>query len=222
MQHPTEMRLAAYADGELKKGEARELERHMQRCPQCRAELAELRALTARLQEFALPEGLGQDLWERVEQRLPPRRAVTQPASGGFLHWLPPVGLVASNAVLQAVPIVALGLWALNGLGLLDWRTLAAAWLPAGAQLPSLPLDEAIAHALSWLVAAPLGPGFSALTQAWGVDASQVFSWLVPSALAVVVSVGLALLYLSWLLAYFRLEARHTVSASLVGSEVVS
>lgn len=210
VQHPTEIRLAAYADGELKRGEQREIEQHLGRCPQCQAELAELRALSARLPEFALPEGVGRDLWPRVEHRLPERRTVMQPAPGGFLRWLAPVGLVASNAVLQAVPIVALGLWALNGLGVLDWRTLLAAWLPAGVQLPSLSLDQAIAHALSWLVAAPLGPGFSALTQVWGVDISPLFSWLMPSALAVVVSVGLAVLYLSWLLVYLRIEARST------------
>ncbi|MDH7486942.1 MAG: zf-HC2 domain-containing protein [Anaerolineae bacterium] len=203
-QHPTEIRLAAYADGELKRGERREIERHLERCAQCQAELAGLRALSVRLREFALPEGVGRDLWQRVQQRLPERRTEMQPAPGGFLRWLLPVGLVASNVVLQAALIVALGLWALDSLGILDWRTLATAWLPAGVQLPHLSPDEAIAHLLSWLVAAPLGPGFSALTQVWGVDVSPLFSWLMPGALAVIASVGLALLYLSWLLAYWR------------------
>jgi len=209
MQHPTAIRLAAYADGELKGSEVQELERHLHRCPQCQAELAELRALSARLQSFALPEGLGQDLWEQVERRLPERRAVMERAPNGLLRWLPPIGLIASNAVLQAVMIVALGLWALSSLGLFDWQTLTRTWLPAGVQLPSLPPEEAISYLLSWLVGAPLGPGFNYLVQMWGVDIFDLFSWLIPSALALLAFTALALLYLSWLLAYWKLETRN-------------
>jgi len=207
-QHPTAIRLAAYADGELNRSEANQVKLHIRRCPRCRAELAEMQALSARLQEFALPEGLGKDLWERVEQRLPERRAVPQPLPGGFLRWLPPIGLVASNAMLQAVLIVALCLWALSNLGLFDWPSLPLNWLPAGVQLPSLPIEEAISHLLSWLVAAPLGPGFDSLARTWGMDLSGVFSWLLPSALVFLTFICLALLYLSWLLAYWRQEAR--------------
>ena len=207
-QHPTAIRLAAYADGELNRSEANQVKLHVHRCPRCRAELAEMQALSARLQEFALPEGLGQDLWERVEQRLPERRMVPQPPRGGFLRWLPPIGLVASNAMLQAVLIVAPCLWALSNLGLFDWPSLPLNWLPAGVQLPSLPIEEAISHLLSWLVAAPLGPGFDSLARTWGMDLSGVFSWLLPSALVFLTFISLALLYLSWLLAYWRQEAR--------------
>jgi len=227
-QHPTAIRLAAYADGELNRSEANQVKLHVHRCPRCRAELAEMQALSARLQEFALPEGLGQappqagqDLWERVEQRLPDlpgrqpgRRAVPQPPPGGFLRWLPPIGLVASNAMLQAVLIVALCLWALSNLGLFDWPSLPLNWLPAGVQLPSLPIEEAISHLLSWLVAAPLGPGFDSLARTWGMDLSGVFSWLLPSALVFLTFICLALLYLSWLLAYWRQEARPAPSGA--------
>ena len=212
-QHPTAIRLAAYAEGELNRGEANQVKLHVHRCPRCRAELAEIQALSARLQEFALPEGLGQDLWERVEQRLPERRAAPQPSPGGFLRWLPPIGLVASNAMLQAVLIVALGLWALSNLGLFDWPSLMLNWLPTvvatgRSPLPSLSIEEAISHLLSWLVAAPLGPGFDSLARTWGMDLSGVFSWLLPSALVFLTFICLALLYLSWLLAYWRQEAR--------------
>jgi len=212
-QHPTAIRLAAYAEGELNHGEANQVKLHVHRCPRCRAELAEIQALSARLQEFALPEGLGQDLWERVEQRLPERRAVPQPSAGGFLRWLPPIGLVASNAMLQAVLIVALGLWALSNLGLFDWPSLMLNWLPTvvatgRSPLPSLSIEEAISHLLSWLVAAPLGPGFDSLARTLGTDLSGVFSWLLPSALVFLAFIFLALLYLSWLLAYWRQEAR--------------
>ena len=218
-QHPTAIRLAAYADGELNRSEANQVKLHVHRCPRCRAEMAEMQALWARLQEFALPEGLGQDLWERVEQRLPERRAVPQPATGGFLRWLPPIGLVASNAMLQAVLIVTLCLWALSNLGLFDWPSLPLNWLPAvGATgrspLPSLPIEEAISHLLSWLVAAPLGPGFDSLARTWGMDLSGVFSWLLPSALAFLAFICLALLYLSWLLAYWRQETRPAPSGA--------
>jgi hypothetical protein len=207
-QHPTAIRLAAYAEGELNRSEANQVKLHVHLCPLCRAELAEMQALSARLQEFALPDGLGQDLWERVEQRLPERRAAPQPPPGGFLRWLPPIGLVASNAMLQAVLIVALCLWALSNLGLFDWPSLPLNWLPVGVQLPNLPIEEAISHLLSWLVAAPLGPGFDSLARTWGMDLSGVFSWLLPSALVFLTFICLALLYLSWLLAYWRQETR--------------
>ena len=207
-QHPTTIRLAAYADGELNRSEANQVKLHAHRCPRCRAELAEMQSLSARLQEFALPEGLGQDLWERVGQRLPERRAVPQPSPSSFLRWLPPIGLITSSAMLQAVLIVALCLWALSNLGLFDWPSLPLNWLPAGAQLPSLPIEEAISHLLSWLVAVPLGPGFDTLAWTWGLDLSEVFSWLLPSALVFLTFICLALLYLSWLLAYWRQETR--------------
>lgn len=48
--------LDAYHDGELPSATARELEAHLARCEACAAELAALRALSARLQAAALPE----------------------------------------------------------------------------------------------------------------------------------------------------------------------
>jgi len=208
MRHPAAIKLAAYADGELRRGERRALEHHLRCCSQCQAALAELRALSARLQDFALPEGLGEELWERVERRLSERRMMRQLAPGGLWRWLAPIGLITSSTMLQAVMVVALGLWALGSVGLFDWRTLTSAWLPAGTRLPSLSLEDAVSYSLSWLVSAPLGPGFDYLVRRWGAGLSDALSWLIPTALALLAFGGLTMLYLSWLLAYFGLEAR--------------
>ena len=54
-----------------------------------------------------------------------------------------------------------------------------------------------------------MGPGFNYLVQMWGVDIFDLFSWLIPSALALLAFTALALLYLSWLLAYWKLETRN-------------
>jgi hypothetical protein len=214
VHHPTAIRLAAYSDGELGKGAAREVEHHLKNCAQCQAELATLHTLSVRLQEFRLPNGMGEDTWEHVLPLLPERQTAAQPSSGGFLRWLPPIGLIASNAMLQAVVIVALGLWTLSSLGLFDWRELALPMLPAAGQLPGLSPEDAIGYLLSWLVAAPLGPGFSTLTRAWGADMGEALSWLVPSGLTMVGFASLALLYLGWLLAYWNVRSR--------GSKLVS
>ena len=211
MQHPTAIRLAAYADGELEGSEARKLELHLRRCPQCQAELAELRALSTRLQEFALPDSLGVDLWERVEQRLPELQRASQPASNGLWRWVATAGLVAANAVLQAALIVALGLWVLSSLGLLDWQALAPAWLRPATQFPTLSLEEVSSYLLSWLAGVPVGLGLEALMQRWDVEVIfDLISWLLPSALALLPFVGLVLVYVLWLLAHFRHRASST------------
>ena len=214
VHHPTAIRLAAHFDGELGKGAAREVEHHVKNCAQCQAEFAALHTLSLRLQEFRLPNGLGEDSWESVLPLLPERQTAAQPSSGGFLRWLPPIGLIASNAMLQAVLIVALALWALSSLGLFDWQGLALPVLPATGQLPGPSPEEAIGYLLSWLVAAPLGPAFSTLTRAWGADMGEALSWLVPSGLTIVGFASLALLYLGWLLAYWNVWTR--------GSKLVS
>ena len=210
MQHPTVTTLAAYVDGELQRSAATQIKQHLLRCPRCRAEQAELLALTGKLQEFALPEGLAEDLWERVRQQLPERRADPQPSSARFLRWLPPIGLAASSLALQAVLIVALGLWALTGLGWFDAQMLVTGWVPSTVKLPSVPLGDAASYILSWLLAAPLGPGLITLTQATGVDFTQLLSWLAPSALVLVAFGTLAVLYLGWLLVYWNRSARRT------------
>jgi len=62
--------LSAFYDGELSPPERSALEAHLAGCPQCRAELERLRALSnliAGQSELRLPEGLVQRLHERID-----------------------------------------------------------------------------------------------------------------------------------------------------------
>jgi len=207
-QHPTPMRLATFSDDELGRGESREIEHHLQDCAHCRAELEALRTLSVRLADFALPDDLGQDLWEQVQPQLPDQLPEARPLAGGFLRWLPPLGLVAFNTVLQATLIVATFIWSLSRAGLLDLRTMGSGWLPATAGLSGGPLLETIGSVLRWFLIPPLWPGLDALTRASGVDLSGLLSWLLPSGLVLALSVGLTLLYLGWLVACWNVRSR--------------
>ena len=217
VQHPTAIRLEAFADDELRKGESREVHRHLQGCDHCRAELEALRTLSVRLADFALPGDLGQGLWQRVQPQLPDQLPEPQPSAGGFLRWLPPLGLVAFNTVLQATLMVATFIWALSRAGLFDIRTLGSGWLPATAGLSSWPLLETIGSVLRWFLIPPLWPGLDALTRASGVDLTGLLSWLLPSGLVLALSLGMTLLYLGWLVACWSVRTRsdrHVVRAA--------
>jgi len=208
LQHPTAIRLAAFADDELRRGESREIEHHLQGCPQCQAELEALRSLSVRLEEFSLPDDLGQGLWERVELQLPAPPPEAHASASGFLRWLPPLGMVAFNTVLQAALIVAAFIWALTRAGFLDLQALGSGWLPVTTSLGSEPLMEGLGSALSWLLFPPLLPGVDALARASGVDLTALLSWLLPSGLVLATTLSLTLLYLGWLAAYWSLRNR--------------
>jgi predicted anti-sigma-YlaC factor YlaD len=102
--------LGAYHDGELQGSRLRQVEAHLVHCPVCRAELEELRALTALLQQSPAVE-----VWTSPERfaaqvglRLPRRPA--QPTRQRILEtgWrLMPVGLLGAWAFVQAVLAVA-------------------------------------------------------------------------------------------------------------------
>ena len=213
-RHPTPVRLAGYADHELTPEKACEVEHHLVCCHQCQAELAQLRSLSGTLQEFGVPEALGEHTWDRVARRLSEREKHPQQSQTGLLRWLPPVFLIGATVMLQAVLIITPVLWLLSSLGPFDVRAIVLGWLPAGAQIPSLPLEDVTGSVLSWLVAAPLGPSLRALIQSYGVDVTNVLSWLVPSGLGTLASIVLTLLYLSWLTAYWKLS-RHNQQTAL-------
>ncbi len=81
------LRLHAYADGELDADEARAVEAHLETCADCRAELAQIRALKSALRTLDFsemaPEGLSGDIQRRVAQAR--QRTVWATAGGGLL-----------------------------------------------------------------------------------------------------------------------------------------
>jgi hypothetical protein len=121
---------------------------------------------------------------------------------------LSPLGLIALSTVVQAAAIVAALAWALGKAGLFDLQALAAGWLPAITNPGLRSLIETLRSAVSWFLVPPLQPGIEALSRASGVQLSGVFSWLLPGGLVLSITLGLALLYLGWLVAYWSVRGR--------------
>ena len=84
--HPREQ-LSAYADGELDRAAAAEVERHLQRCTECARELSIVRNLKGAMRDMQTSR-TQKDLWSGVHRRL------TAPAG-----WL----LIIAGTVMWAV-----------------------------------------------------------------------------------------------------------------------
>jgi anti-sigma factor RsiW len=108
MQHVNHL-LDEYYDGELSPARKRQVEAHLQVCPACRAELEQLRQLSAFLDEVALPdefsspEVFGAQVGLRVS-----RQQVERSRYPGAAWHLVPLLLISGVVVLQ-------GLFALLG-----------------------------------------------------------------------------------------------------------
>jgi hypothetical protein len=185
--------LGAYHDGELRGLRLQKVEAHLADCEVCRAELAELRALSTLLQTSPAPKTLIQPnrFASQVGLRLP-RRPV-QPTWKRALEvgWrLAPVGLLGTLVFVQAALLVSgIVLRALQfGLG----SDAITSWLPASQQG-------------SWLTTALnlSGPNLGEIARL----ASQLLSnggplgWGLMLNLASIVVIGL--LYLSWLASWW-------------------
>jgi anti-sigma factor RsiW len=111
--HPREQ-LTAYADGELDRSAAAEVEEHLTRCTECARELAIVRSLKGAMKDMQ-SSGRERDLWSGVHRRL------TAPAG-----WLLIAAGVAVWIVLAAV----------------EWfrQELTIEWLAASALLIGLAL----------------------------------------------------------------------------------
>jgi Putative zinc-finger len=92
--HPAE-RLSAFLDAELPEAEAREIQEHLEGCPACRSQLAELALVgdAARQLGVSAPDGYFEALPGRIRRRLRPRRLAAPPV------W----AWAAAAAVLLAV-----------------------------------------------------------------------------------------------------------------------
>jgi hypothetical protein len=193
--------LGAYHDGELQGARLRQVEAHLSCCEECRAELEELRKLSALLQESPAPETLTQPerFVAQVALRLP--RRPTQPAWKRTLEagWqLAPVGLLGAWAFVEAAFIAA---WVV----LLGLRAGVGGELVAGL-LPAVERETWTGSALNYL----------------GADLSET-SWTVlrwvgalgwTTILHAAILIGIGLLYWSWLASWWARQ-RHQASNGL-------
>ncbi len=98
--------LSAYHDGELDEPGRSQLEAHLAGCPTCQHDLEALEALSQALTvdmlaDQALPSEAA--LWERVKAQLPDQT----PTTTSLLSWLPGIGLLLMNGLVQFVLIIA-------------------------------------------------------------------------------------------------------------------
>jgi hypothetical protein len=187
-KHVTDL-LGAYHDGELTGLRLQEVEAHLAQCETCQAELNELRALTALLQESPAPEAITppERFVAQVGLRLP--RRPEQPASRRALElgWrLVPAGLLGAGAFVQTAFILAgIVQWALRiGLGgevtaQLFPSSQGGPWLSQLASLSGASLSEVASTMLQLLSGGgPLGWGVTLYVISLVVIGLLFWSWL--------------------------------------------
>lgn len=183
--------LNAYIDGELRGGQLRKVEAHLDECQSCLEEYYSLQALSATLlaapvPDFPTPERFAAE----VALRLP--RNPVKPMRSRALEigwWLAPVGLIVTWIFVSTTILVSNVVTAAGDFGLLDS---ASAWLVAGSSGANYSaflgqFGLLTGNSLEW----------AEMTEAFTrTNVSQIF-W----------QVSIALLYLSWLAIWW---ARHT------------
>jgi hypothetical protein len=175
--------LALYYDGELDAKRHEQVEAHLLTCTACQRELAALKALSgALLTDQMAADALGSRsarLWRELEPRLPERAVVATP----LLKWLPGMGLLMANVLVQFIAVV--GVAVMLVVGQLSWIAQPVAWLD----------DALFGWLLGWF--------------AWLVP-TRWSGWGL-SLFLVVLSAWLAVLYLAWL-GYLWLDHRRPVA----------
>ena len=177
--------LALYYDGELNETRRAQVEAHLCSCADCQRELAALKALSRvlvvdRLADDALASRAV--FWCKLESRLPERAE----AAPSRLKWLPGVGLLLANVLVQFVAVVSVVVMLLAGQ--LGWIAQSIDWLDRA-------LLSWLGGWLTWLLPAQWG--------GWGVSLGLV-----------ILSAWLAVLYLAWM-GWMWLERRRPVMQSM-------
>lgn len=196
MDHVLEW-LQAYHDGELLERKVRYVEEHLAYCEGCRAELVALRAMSSLLQEsppagdLMRPDRFVAQVGLRLQRR--PEQTVTRRVLE--TGWrLVPVGLLGAWAFVQTVLIVVSGI-------------LMTQSFPGTASLFSSIVPPVSGNSLLTGLQCFAGKGLSD----WFEVLSCAARWFGPLgwsiALSIVLFVGIALLYLSWLASWW---IRHT------------
>ncbi len=177
--HPIPLEwLEPYHDGELDAERRALVDAHLPECATCQQELAELQHLRETLWADSLPDDAltdGKVFWQGLKARLPERAATAANASISprqlFSRWLPGLSLLLLSSVVQVLAGIV---------------------------------------AVVWLVLPPLGP-----LPAWAGTLDHLTAdilvgwpmWFVPdnwsglgfTVLILLISAGLAILYLAWL-----------------------
>jgi len=183
--------LGAYLDGELRGWRLQQVEKHLAECQECSTELAELRNLSALLQEAPIERDFtpAERFAAQVLLRLPPQqepslRSRVQKAS----WWLVPATLLGAATFAQTAGVVSWFVWAAGQTGLLG---------AAAAQLQDVPQYNLWFHTALNLFNGSLAGAQPALNlaESWGQAFLGQATWLVI----------LAGLYWTWLaLWWFR------------------
>jgi len=177
--------LALYYDGELNEIRRAQVQAHLRSCADCQRELATLKALSRvlvvdRLADDALASRAV--FWRKLESRLPERAE----AAPSLLKWLPGVGLLLANVLVQFVAVVSVVVMLLASQ--LGWIAQSIDWLDRA-------LLSWLGGWLTWLLPAQWG--------GWGVSLGLV-----------ILSAWLAVLYLVWM-GWMWLERRQPVMQSM-------
>jgi hypothetical protein len=196
--------LSAYHDGELSTAQRAQVEAHLQTCAPCREQLAQLQALSSLLAAYSVEVGSTEEFWERLQPRLPARKRITLPTLTRVRQqprqswlFLPPLGLLLSKAMVQAVMFISLALYGMYSLGLLP------AWvdrtLNVTVSLPDSLTRSITLTLLPHVLPSPL-PSLVDYTVGQSPPALSALAELVAPALVYAVVAGvIALLYLTWM-----------------------
>jgi hypothetical protein len=181
--------LALYYDGELDAKRREQVEAHLPTCTVCQRELAALKALSGALAgdqmaADALMSQSARSVWRELEPRLPERAVVASP----LLQWLPGVGLLMANVMVQFIAVVGVAVMLVGGQ--ISWIAQPVAWVNNA-------LFDWLLGWLTWLLPAQWS--------GWGVSLGLV-----------ILSAWLAVLYLVWM-GWMWLERRRPVMQSING-----
>jgi len=209
MHHRIVELLSAYYDGELSDERRAEVEVHLQSCATCRERLAELQALSNLLSAYSVEVGAAEDFWQKLSPRLPVRQQIRPSAplraprlSNRPWVFLPPLGLLFSKMLAQAVMIIAVTFWGVYALGLLpEWMTRSLNTVVALSKIaprggPPIPLPSVLPGPLSSLLKYAIGPA--------APIASAVTTVITPALIYAVATGAIALLYLAWMALWWR------------------
>lgn len=118
MQHPDELQLQSYLDGELTEATRRRVEAHLSACGACREALRSCERLSATLQAARPSEELFSapgEFWARLASRLSQPRAPIWPLA----PYVPPVMLGVLGSLTEGLISLLVLLYALSGWGVI-------------------------------------------------------------------------------------------------------
>jgi predicted anti-sigma-YlaC factor YlaD len=199
-------KLGAYLDGELRGHALSEMQAHLQTCPECQAELDELRQLSHLLRTAPQPEFTPASRFaSQLMFKLPRREETSQRQKvQSWAVWLIPATLLAAMVFIQVTTtLTALLTWA----GHAGWLRGAAAWV--------IPSQEQV----SWVAAtqALLGNSLTMGTQANLEWINDVGLFLVNVIVPFFWQIVITIMYWAWLAVWLQ---RRQVKNGLLSTDL--